>query len=219
MEKIYKLTDQNYRTRAGQANETVWGEGVTHEAELPGEGDLCTGHYVHAYEHPLIAAFMNPIHANIDDPILWECSTPKIHKRDGQLKLGVKTLTTVRQIPLPVITVEQRVEIAIRCTLAIYDDPYFVRWAEKWLSAEDRSERAARAARAAAEAAARAVRSAVTVQAEVRAAAAAATAGRAAAWTAEAAAWAAAWAARAAEERDESLDLLDIIEQVVAHGL
>lgn len=34
---------------------------------------------------------------------------------DGQLKCGCKTLTTVREIPLPAITTEMRVRFAILC--------------------------------------------------------------------------------------------------------
>ena len=55
---------------------------------------------------------------------------------------------TVREIPMPVLTTEQRVEIAIQC--ALYDckkryftSDNFIRWAERWLDGTDRSAAAA----------------------------------------------------------------------------
>ena len=55
---------------------------------------------------------------------------------------------TVREIPMPVLTTEQRVEIAIQC--ALYDckkryftSDNFIQWAERWLDGTDRSAAAA----------------------------------------------------------------------------
>ena len=94
---LYKLTDQDGRTRAGQAGETQWGLGVKHKATgKPGQA-LCTDGWIHAYKHPLLALLMNPIHAKICNPRLWECEG-RIGKRAGQLKCGCRTLTTVREI-------------------------------------------------------------------------------------------------------------------------
>ena len=226
--KLYKLTDKEGYTRRGMRNETQWGEGVTHTAY--GYGGLCTDGVIHAYEHPLLAAFMNPIQANLKDPQLWEAEG-EIVAREGQLKCGVKTLTTLRKIDLPVISTEQRVEIAIRCALLVYKDPNFLQWAENWISGKDRSAEAAAAAEAAeaeaaaAKAAARAAWAAAW-EAEAAAEAAAAAAWEAAAWEeAEAeAAWeaeaeaaaAAAWEAAAeAAEAAAAIDLLSIIQSVV----
>ena len=67
---LYKLTTQDGVTRKGEHNETKWGDGVEHTAS--GEGDLCGPGWLHAYEDPLVAAFMNPAHANITNPReLW----------------------------------------------------------------------------------------------------------------------------------------------------
>jgi hypothetical protein len=176
--KLYKLTDQNCETM----NHTKWGEGVTHTAG--GAGDLCGPGWLHAYEDPILAVLLNPVHANIADPILWEAEGSGDVRRDGRLKIGVTSLTTVRRIDLPTVTTDQRVEFAIRCALEVCTDPQWRAWAMCWLDGTDRSAEAARAARAAAEAAAWA----------------AVWAARESAWLAvEAAAWAAAWAARAAE--------------------
>ena len=87
---------------------------------------------------------------------------------DDGMKVGCKTLTTIRQIPVPKIPAEQRVEIAIRCVLLVYKEEAWVKWANDWLSGKDRTLGAARAAEAAARAAEAAVRAA---EAAVRAAA------------------------------------------------
>ncbi len=164
----YKLTNQDGYTRKGETNETLWGENVTHAAT--GEGnELCTDGVIHYYDSPEEAAFYNPIHADIKDPVCWEAKGRKV-AHDG-VKGGCKTVTTIRKVPLPEITTEQRVEIAIRCALTVYSNPSFVLWANNWLSGKDRS--AAAAAAAARAAAARAAEAAAVAAAEVAAGAAA----------------------------------------------
>jgi len=140
---------------------------------------------------------------------MYECEG-EISERDRQLKCGCRTLTTIREIPLPVVTVTQKVAFAILCVLDVCSEPSFVAWANDWLTGKDRSadaawaaERAA-AAEAAVERAAAAEAAAAWAVAEearawARAAEEAARAARAAR-AAEARAWAAR-AARAAESR------------------
>jgi len=218
MTLCYKLTDENMQTRNG----CQWGEGVEHTA--PGKGKLCTNAYIHVYSHPLLAVFFNPIHADFANPILWECDGD-IKITDHWLKAGCTRVKTIRQIPLPEITTEQRAEIGLSCALVVYHEPSFVAWANRWLDGSDRSEAAADAA---AEAAARAAWAAARAAAEAAWAAwAAARAAAEAAWAAEAAeaaaraaeaAWAAEAAARAAEAARAAqtpLDLVSIIRGVV----
>ena len=71
MAKLYKLTDSCGRTRDG----TRWGPGVSHSGT--GKGELCGPGWIHAYEHPLVAVLMNPIHANFQNPRLWEAEESK----------------------------------------------------------------------------------------------------------------------------------------------
>jgi len=226
MSKLFKLTDSCGKTR----NDTQWGPGVSHSGT--GKGELCGPGWIHAYEHPLIAVLMNPIHARVKTPRLWEAEG-EIAIRDGQIKCGCKTLTTIREIPLPKITTEMRVRFAILCAKEVCADLPWNAWADKWLSGEDRSEAAAGAAAGAAWAAwaaeaaawaaeaaeaaaqtaagaaayrsARAARAAWAAAAAARAAAAAAWA----AWAAEAAARAAAAAAR---EVGHGIDIFEIAE-------
>jgi len=182
MTKLYKLTDENGRTR----NRTQWGEGVTHSGT--GEGGLCGKGFIHAYEDPLVAVFMNPIHAYFPHPRLWEAEG-EIALRDGPLKCGCVSLTTVREIPLPVVTTEQRVRFAILCAKAVCRDESWNKWADKWLSGEDRSKAGAAGAGEATEAA-----RAAAAAAAAAGAGEAAWAAREAAVAVEAGAWAAAWA-------------------------
>jgi len=141
----------------------------------------------------------------------------------ASLKSGFKTVTTIRRIDLPVITLEQRIRISIYCALKQYSALSFVKWANAWLDGSDRSARAAEAAARAAEAAA-----AVAVEwaaewaawAAREAAVAAEAAAEAAARAAEAAAEAAARAAReaAVAAPRAKFDLLTIIKSVVEEG-
>ena len=188
MIKLYKLTDSCGKTWGG----TQWGPGVSHSGT--GKGELCGPGWIHAYEHPLIAVLMNPIHARFRTPRLWEAEG-EVGLRNGQLKCGCKTLTIIREIPLPSITTEMRVRFAILCAKEVCADLSWNAWADRWLSGEDRSAEAAWAAQATSWAA--------------YAAQAAAAAAAAAAW----AAYAAEAAAAAAREVGHGIDFFGIAEK------
>ena len=149
---VYKLTDANAETFNG----TQWGPGVTHETN--GEGELCGPGWLHCYSGAELATFLDPIHANFGATArLWEATAEGRFKDDSGLKLGCTRLTTIKEIPLIVVTTEQRVEFAIRCAQQVYTYADWILWAENWLCGKDRSQAAAWGAeRAAAEAAARA---------------------------------------------------------------
>ena len=198
MNKLYKLTDSCGKTR----NDTQWGPGVSHSGT--GEGELCGPGWIHAYEHPLIAVLMNPIHAIFKNPRLW-VAEGEVGLRDGQIKCGCKTLTTVREIPLPAVTTEMRVRFAILCAKEVYADLSWNAWADKWLSGGDRTQAAAERARASAaerawayERAYERAEAAAGAWAAKSAAAAAREVWPAWAWAARAAARADAWAAKSA---------------------
>jgi hypothetical protein len=151
MKTLYKLTDQDNKTRS----DTLWGPGVKHTAT----GDsysLCTNDLIHAYEDPLLAVFISPLHVNYSNPKLWKAKTTcKKIVRDGQMKCGVKSLTTLHEIPLPVVTLTQRVAFGILCAKKVCSDTKWNKWADKWLSGEDRSVESAKYAAAVAYNAAR----------------------------------------------------------------
>ena len=199
MTKLYKLTDGQGRTRAGEDNELTWAVGVAHKTAGTGTR-LCTADVIHAYEHPLIAVLMNPVYANLNPAKMrLFVAEGEIVAREGQLKCGVHALKIVEEIPVPVLTTEQRVKFAILCAKCVCTDVAWNAWADKWLSGENRSEAAAWEA---AEAATRA---------EAKAAAKAAA--KATIATKKTAAKAAAKAAMAAWEAGKP-DLIQIVEQL-----
>lgn len=137
--RLYKLTNDEDQTRGGMQ----WGENVTHRVRCAG-AKLCTREVIHAYEHPLLAAILSPVHVSFKHPQLWEAKGVVV-ARDGQLKVGVKRLTTLHKIPLPEITNEQRVQLAIIIALKVARASGFTTWAKSWLNGDDKSESAASA--------------------------------------------------------------------------
>ena len=192
MAKLYKLTDVDRYTR----NNTKWGKNVTHTTD--GSGELCGPGWLHAYTDPLLAVLLNPIHCNYSRFRLWEAEG-EIGKNDKGLKVGTRSLTTIREIPIPKITTKQKIRFAILCAMAVYKDETWTDWANNWLSGKDRSAATAVVAAEAAETAAVAeAAAAVAARAAYGAEAAAVVAAGAAARAARAAEAAAAVAARAA---------------------
>ena len=140
---VYKLTDQNLQTHGGYQ----WEPGVARETD--GEGNLCGPGWLHYYHDPLLAVLLNPIHADIEGPILWEAEAEGLHRDDRGLKGGCTRLTLLRRIELPQITTEQRVRFGILCAKVICDNPAWNAWADRWLDGSDRSQESAWAAEAA----------------------------------------------------------------------
>jgi len=178
MTTLYKLTDAHDRTYGG----CQWGEGV--EVVTSGKGNLCGPGFTHWYTDPLLAVLLNPIHAKLD------LSTAHLWKGEGEvaepahgLKVGCTRARTLRRVELPRVTRAARVRFGILCSLEVYTEPNYRKWADGWLSGKDRSKQAVVAA-------VRAV--GVTVDATVVAADAVR-----ATWVAQAV-WDAAWAAREA---------------------
>ncbi len=147
---FYKLTDANDQTYGG----CQWGENITHETS--GGGELCGPGWTHWYTHPLLAVMLNPIHGNFDltKAHLWESPEDQVaEKTDRGLKVGCAKGTTAQRIPLPEVTLTQKIAFGILCSLAVYRDQKYVEWANSWFSGFDRSRETAEAAWAAAEAA------------------------------------------------------------------
>ena len=145
MPTVFKLTSQSNQTYDG----FLWEPSIWHE--VSGTGALCTDGWLHAYSDPLVAVFMNPSHAAIENPKLWEAEAEGQFKDDHGLKCGYSRMRVVREIELPEISMEQRVEIAINCAIiAGCDDENWIAWALHWMDGSDRSEEAAWTAWAAA---------------------------------------------------------------------
>lgn len=133
MQKYYKLLSQEMTSH----NDTKWEIGTTITILKPGK-EMCTDQVLHCYNHPLLAVFLNPIHADIKNPLLFEISVDEIVNSDG-LKFASKSQTLINKIPLPEISTEQRIEIGIRIAKTVFKDKKWNLWADKWLSGEDRS--------------------------------------------------------------------------------
>ena len=130
----YKLLTQDMQSHGG----LQWTIGCTHTAQEHGN-KMCSPQVLHCYSHPLMAAMFNPIHANIDNPRLFEIEASEIINQDFA-KLACKSQMLVKEIPLPTLSDEQRQEVAIRCAMLIPGAPQlWTNWANDWLSGKDRT--------------------------------------------------------------------------------
>ncbi len=105
MTTVYKLVREDLTTY----NNFQWTIGVP-SPSLPG-GGICSENVYHAYSHPLLAALFAPIH--VDD------TYSRLFEAEGVVcvldatKVGCTTITLLTEVPLPPITLEQRIKIAI----------------------------------------------------------------------------------------------------------
>jgi hypothetical protein len=198
--ELYKLTDADGFTRRG----LLWSKGVKHDVyRRRGAPKLCSNTVLHAYRSPLLAALMNPAHANYQSPLCFTVlGFPVV---DDGTKVGCRSLRVTGVFEFPRVSTTARVAFGILSTLRVYSEPNFVAWADGWLSGRDRTfgsadaVRAARAARAA---------TATTATAAYAASAAAAAAANSA-YTADAAATYAAGAAAEAADAAHAGKLID----------
>ena len=149
---IVKLTDAQGQTRGRMQ----WGPGVTHAVEYTGA--LCSAGVLHAYEASslrdalALAILRDPEDGRFGSTArAWVCRGSGQHVSNG-IKSGHETLTTVREIQLPAVSIEQRVECAIRLAWEVCDEPGWRAWAQAWLDGSDRTDAAAWAAADAADA-------------------------------------------------------------------
>ena len=136
--KYYKLLSKEMTSY----NNTKWEIGVPISILKKGN-TMCSDEVLHCYNHPFLAAFLNPIHVNIKEPFLFEISVDEIVNTDG-LKFASKSQTLLKEIPLPEISREQKIEIAIRITKTVNKNEKWNLWADEWLSGKDRSKESAR---------------------------------------------------------------------------
>jgi len=139
---IYKLTRQD-RTTRGRFKYPPKGSRLP---ELGGKGELCSKHWYHGYAHPLLAVLHAPIHVPTDYTKMIEIEVPEVYAPD-QMKLGFTTGIVGRVIPLPKITLEQKIRYAIGGACSVCQKKSFRKWADDWISGKDRSEEAATVAK------------------------------------------------------------------------
>ena len=128
-------------------NKTKWELNKTIIATKEGT-EMCSDQVLHCYNHPLLALIFNPIHANISNPRLFEIEVDAIVNTDG-LKYASKSQTLIKELTIPEITTEQKVEFGIRVVKLVYKDTKWNTWADNWLDKSDRTKKSARAAYAA----------------------------------------------------------------------
>ena len=155
----YKLTAQDGTTHEGRCR-WVKGKANPHGVKR-GAGGLCSAGFYHGYHIPELAGFLNPIHANIPNPRLWEVQIRGTVEEDrGILKIGATEMRLVRELPYVEPTTDQRIAFAISCggvilSLRQQAIPAWDHWAAEWLAGRGtEAERCAAAAAAAARAAA-----------------------------------------------------------------
>ena len=141
-----KLTTRNLTTHA----DTQWEIGKKITAK-EGEMKLCSDTCLHYYNDPLLAVLLNPVHANISNPRMFQIKTSKEFITDG-LKCGCKKQTLIKEIELPEITTTQKIAFAILVSLKVCKEKSFLIWGKNWLSNKNRTANAAYAANAAANA-------------------------------------------------------------------
>jgi len=137
----YKLLRQDMTTY----KDFAWKVGEKYTIDKPGS-KLCSDQVFHFYESPEEAIIFNPIHANIKNPLIYSCKCENIVATDGT-KGGCKSMTLLKKIELPAITIEQKITFAIYCAKTVYKGKRWNKWADNWLSGKDR--RAPQAAAAA----------------------------------------------------------------------
>ncbi len=202
----YKLVSSDGKTRELKNNETYWLDGE--EKTVIGKGTkLCTEDVIHYCDSPDLAVLYNSVHDDITNPRLIEIEIDKCVAHDG-LKGGCKKARFVKEIPLPIWSIEEKLEYAIRIALTSHKEKDYSEWAENWLNGKDRTaESAARAAHASASA-----ESATWASARVASASADA---ESAAWAAHASASASIRAASASASAEMFLQTsLKIIEKI-----
>ena len=133
MKTAYKLTNSKMRTY----NEFQWELGKWYETT--GEGKLFSPGWFHFYNDPLVGMFMNPAHANIENPRLFRAEVEGKFLDDNGLNYGYSRAKLIEELPVPQISLVQRVRFAIFCVKEVYKAKKWNKWADNWLSGKDRT--------------------------------------------------------------------------------
>jgi hypothetical protein len=206
----WKLTDQEMQTYDGFR----WKYGKWYSIDKSKRGGgLCSGSWFHCYDDKLLAALLNPAHADISNPRLFRCHVrgKRLFTYGGKYGFTMMMIPSGSEIDMPEITSNQRVAFAILCAKMVYKEAQWNTWADAWLDGTDRFASAAKADATAAAwsgtAAAKAAGWAAGWAAKADATAAAKAAARAAGWA----------AARAATAAGGEFDLKAIAKQAMKY--
>jgi len=133
MKIAYKLTDFKMRTHKG----FQWEIGKWYETT--GKGGLCSPGWLHFYNDPLVGMFMNPAHANIENPRLFRAEVEGKFLDDNGTRCGYSRARLVEELPVPQVSPVQRIRFAILCAKEVYKAKEWNEWADNWLSGKDRT--------------------------------------------------------------------------------
>jgi len=201
--KLYKLTNKDYTTYGG----FEWTVGKSRRVKKCKDPQLCSGDVIHAYKDKNLALLLNPIHGNIPDPLLFECTGNIVVEDYG--KCGVFSLKIEKGLHCPRWYKNDETRKKVQINFAILCAESVLKHFEKHNSKDKRPFEAIKAAKKylkkpteknkkTAARAARAAHAAYAAYAAANAAANAAYAAANAAYAADAATRAAAYAAHAA---------------------
>lgn len=126
---LYKVTDSRGCTRGG----TQWGPGITHTAKGDPSQDLNSDGWIHAYEHPVLALIFKSLHTDPGQAVkrLWEADGI-VERRCGHIKCACRTLTTVREIAFPDLSLMELADIAEQASRTAGRTTVFASaWAER----------------------------------------------------------------------------------------
>ena len=125
--------------------------------ETTGEGDLCSSGWLHFYSDPLVGLFLNPIHMDIRNPRLFRAEVEGNFIDDKGTKCGYSRARLIEELTVPQISPVQRIRFVIFYAKEVYKEKEWNKWANKWLSGKDRTEKSAASAAYTAKSAASAV--------------------------------------------------------------
>jgi len=117
-------------------NESQWELGKWYKKT---EEDLCSSDWLHFYNDPLVGLFLNPIHADIKNPRLFRVEVKGKGIDDNETKCGYSRARLIEELPVPQISLAQRVRFAILCAKKVYKEKEWNKWANNWLSGKDRT--------------------------------------------------------------------------------
>ena len=125
---VYLLTDKIVKTADGYQ----WVEN--------GEDEPSKDRRIKGYEHPLLAELRYPwdFPSGLFNGRLWQCEA-EVVQCNGQVECDCTKVNVIREVSPPQLTLEQKVTIAILCAMHVFKWRGWTKWAEAWLSGDDRA--------------------------------------------------------------------------------